>query len=353
VREEKPKVCAITGPTACGKTELAIRLARKLPAEIVSCDSRKVFKGLDIGTAKPTPEERKGIRYHLIDVVEPGENFFVVDFKRLAQAKILEIFRRGNLPILEGGSGLYLASLTYSYKFIGSPPIRSLRNVLGKRFQKEGYENILPSMLEAFPEAEGKVDVRNPLRMIRFIEKTLVQSEPKKIKEILRQISAEEALDEVITAQELAKISNQKEQENSRFCVCGYILDVERRALWRRIRERTERIYASGLAEEVGRLLERGVSEDSQALSGLIYREAVRFVKGEISKDEAIRLTYIHTRQFAKRQETWNRHQFPQFKRIPYTTEEEKEKAFRKILAELEIMQRENQELFKAGGLPK
>ncbi len=346
--KELLKVPAITGPTACGKTELVLKLAQEIPVEVVSCDSRKVYKGLDIGTDKPTADERRLVRFHLIDVVEPQEEFSVETFTKLALKAIAEIFRRKRLPVLEGGTGLYLASLAYGYEFEGSPPIDILRQYLSQKFAKQGYSSLLLALLKAFPDAKEEIDISNPARMIRFVEKALYTLKQEEIERKLKLFGAEKIADEVLNTIKKAK-RRKKRKPGIDFEVVGFILEVERLKLWNRIRQRTQKIFADGLVEEVKGLLNRGVPKKSQSMQGIGYKEIIEYLNGNISLEQAEEMVVIHTRQFAKRQQTWNRHQFQDFTRIPFTSETDRVKAYRYLSSELKRIHMNNLRLLEAG----
>ncbi len=324
---EKPRISAITGPTASGKTNLVITLSEFCPLEVISCDSRNIYKKLDIGTAKPTKSEREKVAFHLIDIVEPTESFSVEQFSKLAMKKIFDILGRKKLPVLEGGTGLYLASIAYSYEFGKSPPIEGLRKHLNEIFAEVGYLSLLPELTSIFKNAEKEIDIYNPTRMIRFIEKSLISMDESELRSTLAELNCSQIFDEIIKLKEVAKMEERESEETPSFNVVGFTLEVERNLLWQRIRERVRKMFAEGLVEEVRELLALGVKEDSQALSGIGYAEVVEYLKGKMSIEEAEERVVIATRQLAKRQETWNKHQFQGFTRIPYSTTAEMEKA--------------------------
>lgn len=331
MQKDKLTVIAITGPTASGKTELVLRVAEETPIEVISCDSRKVFKHLDIGTAKPSAQEQEKVTFHMIDVVEPTESFSVEKFRTLALKNIREIFTRKRLPVLEGGTGLYIASIAYSLELGESPPIEGLRKALNERFDEVGYLGYLPELLLVFGEAEKVIDVYNPARMIRFIENSLIKLTTKQLKDVLAKLQLPHLFDEVVSARKAAEKDKLNEKKTPDFCVRGFVLQVDRNILWNAIRERVRRMFAEGIVNEVRELLNMGVSEDSQALTSITYAEAVEYLKGNISLEEAEERAVIATRQYAKRQDTWNKHQFPDFTFLPYSIPSQKERALKVI----------------------
>ncbi len=331
--ENELRVIAITAPTAVGKTELILRLSDFVRIEVVSCDSRKVFKLLDVGTAKPTPEERRKTPFHLIDILEPAESFSVEEFTSLANRTVCQIFERKALPVLEGGTGLFIASLAYRYEFGDAPPIEELRRAMNDKFEEMGYLSVLPNLLKVFPDAEKTTDVYNPARMIRLVENRLIAMTQSELKKALAKLECPEILKAVQRAKDIANREKSTRVIPPSYSVEGYILDMDRNTLWQRIRERTRKMFAEGLVEEVKGLMDAGVPEDSQAMTGIGYAQAIRFLKGEISAQEAEEQVVIATRQLAKRQATWNKHQFPDFQKLPYSTLAEQERAFKILLA--------------------
>jgi tRNA dimethylallyltransferase len=259
------RVVAIVGPTAAGKSAFALRLARRLPgAAIVSADSRQVYRGLDIGTAKPTPEEQALVPHRLIDVVDPDQAFSLAAYQRLAYRAIDE----AEQPFLVGGTGLYVQAVVDGFVLPPAPPDPALRAA------GLGREALLARLRELDPAAAEAVDPANPYRLLRAIER-----------------------------------AGRPPAAEPRYDVLQIGLTAERAELYRRSDERVDRMLAAGWLEEVRGLLAR-YSPDLPALSGLGYRELSRHLHGELALDQAVALVKRRTRQFIKRQQTW-------FKRDP------------------------------------
>jgi len=352
---EQVSVPAITGPTACGKTELILSLAEELPLEIVVCDSRKVFRGLDTGAAKPSAEMRERVRFHLMDIVEPDESFSVHDFIPLAAKAISEILGRNRLPVLEGGTGLYLSALAHWFNFDRAPAIPELREVLADKWARDGYDAFVTVALAVFPEAREAVDVHNPRRMLRFLEANLATLPPDELPGVLAALELLEAEGAVRRAclewnERRTRVSAAPEM--SGISTAGFVLEVSRDVLWERIRNRTRQMFASGLVAEVKALLDSGIPADSQALQGIGYREVIEFLLGHTSLEEAESQVAIHTRQLAKRQRTWFRHQLTDFATIPFTSQEERERARAGLLRELRRIHQVNLELKQSDAQP-
>ena len=344
---ERLLVPAITGATACGKTELVLSLSDELPLEVVVCDSRKVFRGLDIGAAKPDREMRERLRFHLLDIVEPERPFTVHDFLPLAVGAVRDILQRGMLPVVEGGTGLYLSALAREFRFERGPAIPELRAALADRWAKDGYDAFATTALSVFPVARKRTDFRNPKRMLRFIEDQLAALSAEELPGVLTALEMPEVEPAV---RRVAREWRRRRGEGSvasGFNVVVFVLEVHRDVLWERIRVRTREMFACGLVAEVGGLLNAGVSVDSQALQGIGYREVAEFLLGHLGLQEAESSVAIHTRQLAKRQVTWFRHQLPEGIRMPFTTPEERQETRSALLKQLAEMHQGNLELLR------
>ena len=273
---------AIAGPTASGKSELAVFLAARLGGEVVSYDSVQFYRGFDIGTGKLALEERGGIPHHLLDCLDPAEPFTAGDFRREA-AKVIEGIReRGNLPILAGGTGLYLRALLMGL-FEGPPRSEKLRARLRALAERRGRE-FVHRLLERFDRASARrIDPRDLQKVIRAVEVCVVAR---------RAMSALQARGrEPLGGYQFFKIG----------------LNPDRADLYARINQRVETMFASGLEDETRRLLLRPDAEAIKALGSIGYRQAAAALRGETSLDDAIRDTQTATRQYAKRQMTWFR----------------------------------------------
>lgn len=265
----------ILGPTACGKSRLGIELARRFDGEIVSADSRQVYRGMDIGTAKATPEERALVPHHLLDVVEPTEEFSLAQYQALAFHAILDIARRGKLPILVGGTGLYGAAVADNYLLPDAPPRPELRRAIEHRSPAE-----LAAMLrELDPDAAARIDLANPRRVMRAIEVAL-------------------------TAPGVER--GKKGMPLFRTLRLG--ITWPREQLYRRIDLRVDQRLALGMVDEARRLLERGVGHGRLESFGLEYRYLSRYLRGDISTlEEMAAQLKLAIHAFARRQLTWFR----------------------------------------------
>lgn len=271
----------IVGPTAVGKTNYAMTMALRENGEIISADSGQIYRGIDIGTAKPTAEERRSVPFHLIDIIDPSQRFNAADFRKLAWKKIDEIHRRGNKVLVVGGTGLYIKVLEEGI-FKGPSADLQLRQQLEERIGREGVESLYRELQKVDPVAAKKIPARNRQRIIRALEVYEVTGRP--ISEFWGQTSR--------TGQtcltEFKKIG----------------LTLPREALNRRIEERVDRMMARGWLEETQTLLKKW-GEAAPALKVIGYKELVLYLTGKIDCPTAIALIKTHTRQYAKRQLTW------------------------------------------------
>jgi tRNA dimethylallyltransferase len=273
---------AIVGPTASGKSALALRLARERGGEIVSCDSLQVYRGFDIGSAKPSLEERRMVAHHLVDVVDPGETFSAADYARLARAALRDIRNRGRLAIVAGGTGLYLRALLQGL-FLGPSRDEALRDRLLGMAERFGDARLHRLLGRVDPEAAARIRPRDRVRVVRALE-------------VYR------ATGRTITAQQR---EGADPLEGFRALVVG--LDPDRAALREAVEARTRRMLREGLLEEVRRL--RGVKPEPRPLRAIGYRQAVSVLRGEMGLEAAKRQIVTETMRFAKRQMTWFRHQ--------------------------------------------
>lgn len=275
----KKKLIAIVGPTATGKSDLAVLLAKELGGEIVSADSAQVYRGLNIGSAKITEEEKCGIRHHLLDIVGPETDYNIGLFREDARVAIDDIHHRNNLPILCGGSGLYINSvINIGYDLAEQPTgSKEQRNRWMALEEKEGKGTLHRLLEEKFPHRAEKIHPNDYQRILRALE---------------------------MTEDCAPKVKNQWE---SPYDLSLYGLTMERERLYRRIEERIDKMFAQGLVEEVAGLLAMGYQKESNALSALGYKEIIPLLEGKISQDEAAEQLKKGTRHFAKRQLTWFR----------------------------------------------
>ena len=268
----KEKLIVIAGPTASGKTALAVELARRLDTEIMSGDSMLVYKGLDIGTAKPGKKEMGGIRHHLIDILDAGAGFNVTDFINLAKPVITLLNQQGRIPILAGGTGLYIKSLVEGYQFNETSGDPEYRESLQRLAEEKGREYVFDMLRKVNPDAAERLHINNFRRIIRALEVYHLGGE---------QISEEKA-------SELA------------YDVFAIGLGWERSVLYERINRRVEIMIEQGLYNEVEGLLKNGISDSCQSMKGIGYKELLPAVRGEISLDEAADHIKQNTRPYIR-----------------------------------------------------
>lgn len=283
------KILVIVGPTASGKTRLAVELAKAHNGEVVSADSMQIYRRMDIGTAKPTAEEMDGIPHHMIDVADPEEDFSVARYVELASACVDDILSRGKLPIVAGGTGLYVDSLLSGRTFAAFSPESSLRRELAEELAERGGEAMLAELAKVDPEAAARLHPNDHKRIVRALE--VYHSTGKTISEHNRETQALPPRYEALTIG----------------------LNFQDRAdLWERIDARVDQMAANGLEREVRELLSSGLSPACTAMQAIGYKEFVAAVEGTMTWREAEELVKLRSRQYAKRQLTW-------FRRAPET----------------------------------
>lgn len=268
----------IVGPTAVGKTRLSLGLAQELDGEIISADSRQVYRGMDIGTAKPTPQERALVPHHLIDVAAPNEAFTLAQYQELAYQAIDDVLARGQVPFLVGGTGQYVTAVVEGWGIPRVPPNEELRAELYRQAEVEGTEALHARLREVDPAAAQRIDYRNVRRVVRALEVYLETGQP---------------------------ISELQRKKPPPYGILQLGLTLEREELYRRIDQRVDRMIEGGLVEEVRGLVERGYSYDLPAMSGLGYQQIGRYLRGEVSLEEAIQLIKHHTHRFVRHQYNW------------------------------------------------
>lgn len=270
----------ICGPTASGKTALALELAERWPFEVISADSRQVYRSMDIGTAKPTPDELRRLRHHLVDVVDPEDDFSAADFVRLGHAAIAAVVARGKLPVLVGGTGLYIQALTEGLLDAPGADAELRRQLLAA--EAAGGAGTLHRRLAAVdPVSAARLPPRNLVRIVRALEVYQLSGRP------LSDLQAEHGFAD----------------QPYRLLVLG--LTAAREELYRRIDRRSEQMFTAGLIEETRALLARGVAPECKGLRTIGYREVVRLLSGDIDQATALALVQRETRRYAKRQLTW------------------------------------------------
>lgn len=273
-------ILIITGPTATGKTELAIDIAKKYNGEIISADSMQIYKYLDIGTAKPTLEEQSKIKHHLIDFVAPNMEYSVQQFVAEADLIIKDLFKKGKLPIIVGGTGLYIKSLIYPYTFCSAPKDENIRNKYKEMLAKEGKEYIYNLLLDRDSEAASKIHCNDTKRVIRALE----------INELTGKKKSELNL----------------EDNNYKYNVIFVALDLPREQLYDRINKRVEKMFELGLLNEVKNVISSNLANfDNQSMQAIGYKEFSSFFSNEININELIELISKNSRNYAKRQITF------------------------------------------------
>ena len=280
---KKTPLVILTGPTAVGKTELSIALAKRIGGEIVSADSMQVYRHMDIGSAKITQEQMGGVVHYLIDILEPTDEFNVVSFQRLAKKAMDGIYERGHIPIVTGGTGFYIQALLYDIDFTDNDEDTTLRNDLEEIARTQGSEVLYERLKQIDPESCEIIHANNIKRVIRaieFYEKTGTKiSEHNKI----------------------------QRQNDSPYNFAYFVLNDDRQKLYDRIEDRVDEMMRLGLVEEVRRLKAMGCTADMVSMQGLGYKEILAYLDGQTSLDEAVYLIKRDTRHFAKRQLTWFR----------------------------------------------
>lgn len=275
-------IVIVLGPTAVGKSRVAVDLALRFGGEVISGDSIQVYRGFDIGTDKPTAASRRGVRHHLIDIVGPEVQFTAADFVREALKAAGEITSRGHLPLIAGGTGLYIKALVDGL-FPGPGRNPALRAALEATAQEEGLDSLFRRLQAIDPEYAQKVRSRDRVRIIRALEVHAATGLP--ISEHFRRTESP------VRGRNVLRLG----------------LRLERDALYRRIDDRVEQMFERGLVEEVRGLLERGVAENAPPFRALGYSHVLRLLRGEVSREEALASTKADTRHYAKRQTTWFR----------------------------------------------
>ena len=275
-----PKLLVICGPTASGKSDLAMRLARQLDGEIINADSMQVYRGMDIGTAKPTPGQRAEIPHHLIDIADPGQPFSAADFVKAADAAIRDIGSRGKRIIVAGGTGLYIRALLKG--LVDSPRgADEFRQMMRAEASSSGNPALLERLRQVDPELAERIHPNNLVRIIRALEVHHLTGVP------------------------LSRHQQEHGFSGQRYLSLQIAIRVERPLLYRRIDERVDRMLGQGLLREVQQLLDAGYSPETKAMRAIGYKEMAAHLAGAHDLDEAIRLIKRDSRHYAKRQLTW------------------------------------------------
>lgn len=294
---KKFKAVFILGPTAVGKTFFSVKLAKDLDGEIISSDSVQIYKGLDIGSAKVTKEEMQGVKHYAIDILEPDEEFSVYDFVEFSKQKIAEISENGKLPIVVGGTGLYVKALTLGYDFGGTKKDENLRENLENLAREKGNDALFEILKEKNPTMAEKTDKSNTVRLVRALEIALSDKEKGK---------NESQIDALLIA-----------------------LNRDREKLYADINRRVDVMLENGLVQEVEGLKARGLTKENQSMKAIGYKEVLAYLDGEYSYERMVELLKQHSRNYAKRQLTFLRG----MENVHFVEVEDREKAYEEILS--------------------
>lgn len=275
------KMIIISGPTAVGKTDISIKLAKRIGGEIISADSVQVYKGLDIGSAKITTEEMQGVKHYLVDCLEPTDNFDVSVFKDMAKAAAAEIYAKGKIPIIVGGTAFYIQALLYDIDFSEENHDNSYREELDKYDEQYLYD----MLKQVDPQYAADVHMNNKKRVIRALEYNH------------------------FTGNKFSTYNAQQSEREAVYDFSYFVLNDKRERLYDRIERRVDIMVENGLVEEVSRLRASGLGRDLVSMQGIGYKEIYAYLDGEISLEKAVDDIKKNTRHFAKRQLTWLRHE--------------------------------------------
>lgn len=279
----KRPLIVLTGPTAVGKTSLSISLAKAVNGEIISADSMQVYKKMDIGSAKIRPEEMQGVKHYLVDILEPEEEFHIVKFQELAKAALEEIYAKGKIPILVGGTGFYIQAVTRDIDFTQAEQETSYREELEQFAKEKGAEYLHEKLREVDSKSAENIHANNVKRVIRALEFYHQNGTP------------------------ISEHNEEQKQQTSPYNLAYFVLTAPREILYERIDRRVDQMMEEGLLEEVKSLRERGCHRGMVSMQGLGYKEILAYLEGEYPLEEAVRILKRDTRHFAKRQLTWFR----------------------------------------------
>lgn len=276
----KPKILCVVGPTASGKTDYAVELALKCGGEVVSCDSMQIYKHMDIGTAKPTADEMKGVKHHMIDIIEPNESFSVARFSEMARECIDDILLRGKTPVLCGGTGLYFDSTINNINFIQMDTDEEYRKDLESAAKEFGNEYVYKILKRVDEESAESIHPNNLKRVIRALE--IYKTTGKKKSELDKEQLSEPLYDPEITG-----------------------LMRDREVLYDRINKRVDVMMEKGLIDEVSELIKMGIGTDATSMQAIGYKEIIEYLDGKTSLSDAVDKIKRESRRYAKRQLTW------------------------------------------------
>lgn len=280
----KKPLIILTGPTAVGKTALSIRLAKKINGEIISADSMQVYRGMDIGSAKVSEEEMDGVKHYLIDVLDPSDEFNVVKFQEMAKLAMDDIYSKGKIPIIAGGTGFYIQSILYDIDFEKNENDREYRTYLENIAATEDGEKKLYEMLQNIdPKSAEIIHANNVKRVIRALEFFKETGTP------------------------ISEHNEEQREKESPYNFCYFVLNDDREKMYANIEKRVDIMLDMGLVSEVEKLYEKGYRKEMVSMQGLGYKEILDYLNGDISLERAVYLIKRDTRHFAKRQLTWFR----------------------------------------------
>ncbi|MDD3338219.1 MAG: tRNA (adenosine(37)-N6)-dimethylallyltransferase MiaA [Lachnospiraceae bacterium] len=279
----KKQLVVLTGPTAVGKTKLSILLAKAIDGEIISADSMQVYKYMDIGSAKIMPEEMEGVPHHLVDVLDPAEEFNVVRFQAMAKQAMEGIYSRGHIPILVGGTGFYIQAITQDIDFAETQVDETYRRELEQTASQKGAAYLHDLLALIDPDSAKEIHANNVKRVIRALEYYHETGQP------------------------ISKHNETQRSKASPYDLTYFVLNDKREFLYERINQRIDEMLSAGLVEEVGALKVRGCTRDMVSMQGLGYKEILDYLDGVYTLDEAVDILKRDTRHFAKRQLTWFR----------------------------------------------
>lgn len=279
------KVICIVGPTASGKTGLAIELAKKIDAEIISADSMQIYKGLDVGTAKVTKEEAQGIPHHMIDICNPDESFSVADFKSMCYDKINDIIKRGKKVIIAGGTGLYVNSVVYDMNFEDETEDLSYRKELEDIANKKGKEYLYDMLVKVDKESASKIHMNNVKRVIRALE-------------IAKKTN-------MLKSEHMKKEKERIEKNSPKYKFIVFCIEQDREYLYNRINLRVDLMVKDGIVDEAKKVYDMNLPSNSTCMQAIGYKEFFPYFEGNITLQEAVDELKKQTRHYAKRQMTW------------------------------------------------
>ena len=279
----KKPLIVLTGPTAAGKTHLSISLAKAVNGEIISADSMQIYKYMDIGSAKIRPEEMQGVKHYLVDELLPEEEFHIVRFQQMAKAAMKEIYAKGKIPILVGGTGFYIQAITKDIDFTQAQQEDGYRKELEKIAAEKGNEYLHQELAKVDAVSAQEIHANNVKRVIRALEFYHQNGTP------------------------ISSHNQEQKEHETKYNLAYFVLNVPRDLLYKRIDERVDSMLREGLVEEVRKLKDMGYHKEMVSMQGLGYKEVLAYMEGEYPLEEAVRILKRDTRHFAKRQLTWFR----------------------------------------------